>query len=165
MDINWDMFVYTGTHDHSMYSQWERSILEPFPKLTNTQENTETRELVILFEWPALSQGFRASYLLSSHHSFHLHTTKPSLSLLCILLQRQLAAQASLRGSCGADEWTQGAVALLSAWHQHIIKLPKFSCTPWTWGPRSSNYFPRSSEMGPRGGETSGKQKTNTYCT
>lgn len=49
---------------------------------------------------------------------------------------------------CGADVWTQGAVALLSAWHQHTIKLSKFSSTYW-----ASSHFPKNGEMGPRGGK------------
>lgn len=92
------------------------------------------------------------------------HIRNPSLCLLYIL-QRQLASQASLRGSCGADEWIQDVVALPSAWHQHTIKLPKFFSIPWNSSPRSSCHFPRSGERGPQSRKTSGKQKTNMYYT
>lgn len=143
----------------SISTQWEK-FLETFSKLTNMQENTETQKdwvlvymlRMVFYKWP-VNSGFLlfASsvcplFLSPTHHKTlpkHFVHPPPKGARCSDIAWRK----------CGTDVWTQGAVALLSAWHQHTIELSKLSCTYWVSSPRSSNHFPKRDEMGPRGVE------------
>lgn len=137
----------------SISTQWEK-FLETFSKLTNMQENTETQKdwvLVYMLRMVFYKSGlllFASSvcplFLSPTHHKTlpkHFVHPPPKGARCSDITWRK----------CGTDVWTQGAVALLSAWHQHTIELSKLSCTYGSQVQGHQITFPRVMKWAPEG--------------